>query len=645
MENSSKNLFRKTNAALRQNHRNQEAVMRNAGLNTNNGQGNPHAQQSTNPMPHSSSSFSSGNKVLKFIPLGGLGEVGKNMNILEYGDDAIVLDAGFALGVDLPGINYAIPELTYLDSIKHKIRAYVFTHGHLDHVGAMPYALPVVSAPCYGSHFTLGMLEKQLEDPELARLLQKRPLSPDNHEKVTIGPFTIELVRVTHSIPDACAVVIGTPVGKLVHTGDFKLDPTPLDGRMADLKRFEELGREGVLLLFSDSTNCERPGRTPTEQELSPTYDNILRKCMGRTIFSAVSTNLNRIQLIIDAAVKNGRKVAMDGRSMLANVELAVKLGYIRIPKGTIVAMRDIGKIADRDLAIVSTGHQGEVNSVLMRMATGEHKYVKLKPSDTVILSASPIPGNEKAVVAVVDRLMREGANVYQHVTRDLDLLGPLHVSGHGNREELSDMIKLIKPKFFVPIHGEYHMQIRHRELAQANGIPRDNVAVLDNGDILSIQPNSIQKTNRVPAGMQLIDSTGAVVPDLVIKDRLLMSEDGIVVTVLTVARKTGQLLTSPDIITRGFIYMRDNEELMNDLRIQMRRFTIRRFTKVELNKFKQELRDDITNFLYRRLGRTPIVIPVVNSIGAQPVNDRPNVQGIESNKTATTPFSKKTIF
>ncbi|MBI4101164.1 ribonuclease J [Candidatus Microgenomates bacterium] len=553
---------------------------------------------------------------LKFIPLGGLGEVGRNMNILEYGNDAIVIDAGFRLGVDLPGINYALSEFTYLEKIKLKIRGYVFTHGHLDHVGAMPFILPNLPAPCYGSRFTLEMLERLMLDRDVNFKIDKRFIDPDSHEKIKIGPFMIEMVRVTHSIPESCALVIDTPAGKIVHTGDFKFDPTPLDGKQADLTRLRQLGSQNVTLLLSDSTNCERLGRTPTEKLIEPTIKSLISQAPGRVIVSAVSTNINRIQMIINAAIAAGRKVVIDGRSMLANIELSVRHGFVKIPRGTIVAMRDLNKVADKDVAIVSTGHQGEINSVLMRMASGEHKFVKLKPSDTVILSASPIPGNEQAVIAVVDRLLREGTKVFQHTTAELDGTGPLHVSGHGNRDELAEMIKMVRPKYFAPIHGEFHHQVRHGELAIQNGVPKHNVFVLDNGDVLELTPRRVAKNGRVPAGTQLVDQTGEIVPNLVIKDRLLMGEDGMVVAVLTLNGR-GQHLTSPDIISRGFIHMKDNGELINQLRQQLRHFTARRFGKFELSRFKQELRDDMMAFLYDRTQRSPIVIPVVNIIGA----------------------------
>lgn len=563
------------------------------------------------------------NKTLRVIPLGGLGEVGKNLNVIEYGQDAIIVDAGFMLGIDFPGINYAIPELTYIERIKSKIRGYIFTHGHLDHVGAMPYILPMAPAPCYGSRFTLDMLERVVKDRNINQDLDKRVLNPDTHETLTVGPFEIELVRITHSIPDACAVVITTPEGKIVHTGDFKLDPTPLDGKVSDLERLRQLGMENVLLLMSDSTNCEDAGRTPTEAVIEPSLQQIFSSVRGRIIISAVSTNINRIQMIINAVVKTGRKVAIDGRSMLANIELAVKNGFMKIPAGTIVAMRDCGRLADHELAIVSTGHQGELNSVLLRMASGEHKFIKLKPMDTVILSSSVIPGNEKAVVAVVDRLMREGARVFRHETRELDNTGPLHVSGHARRDELSDMLGMIKPRFFMPIHGEYHHQLRHAQLGAELGLEPPKIFVLNKGEVLELAQGLALSTEKVPAGALLIDQTGAVVSGVVIKDRQLMTEDGIVVTVLTIDRKNGQLLTSPDIITRGFIYIRDSEKLLDSFRTELRRFAARRYRQLDANRFKQELRDFASNFLYRATQRSPIIIPVVNIVGNSPAKSQ----------------------
>ena len=561
---------------------------------------------------------------LRIVPLGGLGEVGRNMNIIEYGNDAIVVDAGFRLGIDLPGINYAIPDFTYFEQIKHKLRGYVFTHGHLDHIGAMPYLLPLAPAPVYGSRFTLDMLERQMLDRDPNTRLDKRYINPELHEKVVIGPFRLELARVTHSIPDSTAAIIETPLGKIVHTGDFRIDPSPLDGRLTDLERLRQIGNEGVLLLMSDSTRCEVPGRSLTEKVIEPTLLELFKRADGRLIVSAVSTNINRVQMIINAVVSTGRKIAIDGRSMLANIELAIRSGFIRIPKGTIVPMRDVARIGDRELAIISTGHQGELGSVLMRMASGDHKFIKLKPTDTVILSASPIPGNEKAVALVVDGLMREGTRVYQQGTREIDAHGVLHVGGHGLRDELSEMIMLTRPKYFMPIHGDFRFQVRHAELAAENGIPKPNIFVLDNGDVFEIGEHTAAKTGRVPAGTQLVDQTGEIVPGLVIKDRLLMSQDGIVVIVLTIDRASGQNLSSPDIITRGFIYVKESEELMNSLRTQLVQFGLRRFNKVEINRFKQELRDEINSFLFSHTGRSPLIIPVVNAVGGGRGSDRP---------------------
>ncbi|MBI3984027.1 ribonuclease J [Candidatus Microgenomates bacterium] len=604
--------------AAQQSRRNVEAARKRSAI---------HGSAATLPATPVASETTSNARSLRLIPLGGLGEVGRNLNVLEYGNDAIVIDAGIKLGIDLPGINYAIPEFTYLDKIKGKIRGHVLTHGHLDHVGAMPFILKAYPAPVYGSRFTLDMLERIALDRDPNLGVDKRYLNPEAHEQVTIGPFKIELIRVTHSIPDAMALAIDTPAGRIIHTGDFKFDPEPLDGKKADLNRLAELGKAGVLLLMSDSTNCEDPGHTPLETLIEPTIDSLVRHAPGRVVISAISTNINRIQMIINAMVKVGRRVAIDGRSMLANIEMSVRNGYVRIPRGTIVAMRDVGRMPDRELAIISTGHQGEVNSVLMRMATGEHKFIKLKPTDTVILSSSIIPGNEKAVVTVVDRLMREGAKVYQNSTRDIDNHGQLHVSGHANRADLVQMIELTRPRFFMPIHGEYHHQVHHAELAVQTGLPKGNVFVVDNGDVLEMAGQQMAKTGKVTAGTQLVDQTGDIVPNLVIQDRLLMSEDGIVVVMLTLDRRSGATLSSPDIISRGFIYLKDNEKLLNELRQELRHFSVRRFGKVEINRFKQELKDDINAFLYKHTGRSPIIIPVVNVIEPAASNSNRPVQ------------------
>lgn len=552
---------------------------------------------------------------LKIIAIGGQDEIGsKNMQIIEYGNDAIVVDCGNNLGVNLPGINYTINDSTYLESIKHKIRGWVFTHGHLDHIGGVRHLLPKAPAPIYGTHFTLGMIEKQFEGESFD--LQKVAMNSDNHDRLKIGPFMVESIRVTHSIPDCSLMVIETPVGKIVHTGDFRLDPEPLDKRPTDLARINELCKDGVLLLMTESTNASKPGRVKTEDTLRQSFKEIIAHAPGRVIASFFSTNMNRTQMTIDAAVAAGRRVAVDGRGMLSTIEVAVKLGYIKIPKGTIVAVRDLNKLPDREVVVICTGGQGEENAALVRMSTGEHQHVKLKREDTVIISSTPIPGNERSYQDISGNLAQIGVHLFRAITTEVDGCGPLHVSGHANRDELAEMIQMTKPKYVIPTHGSPLDRRYHQQVALEQGVPKDNALMVNNGDVVEHKEGKLVINGRVPIGAHLVDQTGTVVPDLVIHDRLLMSEDGIVVTVLTIDRKNGQLLTSPDIITRGFIYMKENEELMNELRNELRRFSLRRFSKVDLTRFKQELRDHVNNFLYQNTQRSPIIIPVVNAVG-----------------------------
>lgn len=557
---------------------------------------------------------------LRIIPLGGLGEVGKNMTAFEFGDDIVVVDMGFMFPTDeQPGIDYVIPDVSYLEKNKAKIRAHIITHAHEDHMGGIPYILPKLAAPIYGARFTLGMVEKKLVEFRLKTQPQLRVVDPDKHEKVKLGQFTIELVRVTHAIPDSCAVVIDCPVARIVHTGDFRFDPEPIDNKPTDIARLKELGQEGVTLLMSDSTGCEVEGRTPSEREIEPTFEDLFNRQSGRIIISSFSSQINRVQLVIDAAVKTGRKVAFNGRSMLANVELAVKLGYLRIPKGVIMRMQEATNLPDNQVVIVATGSQGEINSALTRMSTGDHPFVKIKPSDAVIMSSSIIPGNEKSVVASIDNLMREGSQVYHNTWRRIDECGILHVSGHGHRDELVEMIELVKPKYFIPIHGEFHMQVHHAELAAAKtNVPRANIFVLDNGDSLEITPHGAKKGQKVQAGLIMIDGSGVGdVEGVVLRDRITMASEGIFVVVAMVDRKTGKLLASPDIISRGFVYMKENEQLIADARTEIRKIFNRRNPNQgnDWSRFKLTVRDDLGEFLYSRTGRRPMVIPVVNEM------------------------------
>lgn len=562
---------------------------------------------------------------LKVIGLGGMdGGGSKNMMLVEYKDDAIIIDCGNDLGVDLPGINYGICDTEYVEQIRHKLKGYVITHGHLDHIGGLPHIVPKFPAPIYGSRFSIGRVQEIFENfglplPEGFEL-QTVIMNENTHEKLKVGDFFVELVRVTHSIPGSTIVVVDTPVGRIVNTGDFRLDPNPLDHEKTDTERLYELGKEGVLALFSESTTTDRPGRTPSESTIEQSFIDIMDNAPGRIFIGLFSTNMNRVQMIVNAAVHHGRKISMDGRSMVSTLEMAVRNGFMKIPKGTFVPINSVPNMKDTDVVVVCTGSQGEPSSALQRMSNGEHKHIKLKEQDTVVLSSSPIPysGNDGKIRAMVDDLNRKHVHVYQHITREIDNHGPLHVSGHASADEYADMINMLKPKFFVPIYGDYTGKKYHIDIAINQGIPRKHTANVDNGEIIAFTPDTMEIVGQVPNGTVLVDQTGAIVSSVVIKDRLVLAEEGLVAVVLTIDRKTGNLMTSPDIISRGFIYMRDNEELMNGFRSELRRAVGQRFKRVDLDRFKQELKEHITHYLFEQTGRSPIVIPVVNVVGGK---------------------------
>ena len=560
---------------------------------------------------------------LKIIGLGGMdGGGSKNMILIEYMDDAVIIDCGNDLGVDLPGINYAIADTSYLEQIRHKLKAYIITHGHLDHIGGLPHIVPRFPAPIYGSRFSVGRVEEIFENfglpmPEGFEL-KTVAMNEDTHERLKIGQFFVELVRVTHSIPGSVSVVLDTPVGRIINTGDFRLDPNPLDHERTDKERLIQLGDEGVLALLSESTSTERPGRTPSESELEQSFIDIIAQSPGRIFVGLFSTNMNRIQMIVNAAIHHNRKIAMDGRSMVSTLEMAIRHGFMRVPKGTFVPIASVATMKDDEIVVVCTGSQGEPSSALQRMATGEHKHVKLKEQDTVILSSTPIPesGNDKLVGGMVDDLMKRGVHVFEHRNHVIDHVGPLHVSGHSSRDEYAEMVAMTRPKFFIPIYGSYRSKARYIDLAIEQGVPRANTLNADNGEVIALTSDKMELVGEVPHGTILVDQTGAIVSNVVVKDRVLLSEEGLVAVVLTVDKKSGNLLTSPDIISRGFIYMRDNEDIMNGLRSELRRATTQRFKRVDLDRFKAELKDHVTHYLFDRTQRSPIVIPVVNVIG-----------------------------
>jgi ribonuclease J len=586
---------------------------------------------------------------LKIVGLGGMdGGGSKNMILVEYKDDAVILDCGNDLGVDLPGINYGIADTAYLEQIKHKLRAYIITHGHLDHIGGLPHIVPKFPAPIYGSRFTVGRVEEIFENFGLPMPdgfeLKTVTMNESTHERLKIGEFFVELVRVTHSIPGSTVIVLDTPVGRIINTGDFRLDPNPLDHERTDTERLKELGNEGVLALLSESTTTERLGRTPSESLLEPTFVEIMKQAPGRIFIGVFSTNMNRIQMIVNAAVHHNKKVAIDGRSMVSTLEMAVRHGFMRIPKGTFVPIASAASLKDSDVVVVCTGSQGEPSSALQRMSNGEHRHVKLKEQDTVILSSTPIPytGNDDKIRVMVDELFKKGVHVFRHETRELDGIGPLHVSGHASRDEYGEMIDMLKPKFFVPIYGDFTAKKYHVDLAVEHGIPRANIMNVGNGQVIAFTPDKMEPGGEVPHGTVLVDQTGALVNNVVVKDRVLLSEEGLVAVVLTVDKKTGALLTSPDIISRGFIYMRDNEEIMNGLRNELKRAVTQRFKRIDLDRFKAELKEHVTHYLFEHTQRSPIVIPVINIISAGGGKPKPKQQGNGQGKQSQ-PVKEKT--
>jgi len=559
---------------------------------------------------------------LKIIGLGGMdGGGSKNMILVEYMNDAVVLDCGNDLGVDLPGINYGIADTTYLEQIKHKLRAYIITHGHLDHIGGLPHIVPKFPAPIYGSKFTIGRVEEIFENFGLPMPdgfeLKTVMMNENTHERLKIGEFFVELVRITHSIPGSTCIVLDTPVGRIINTGDFRLDPNPLDHERSDIERLTELGKEGVLALLSESTTTERLGRTPSESTIEQSFKDIMNQAPGRIFVGLFSTNMNRVQMIINAAVHSGKKVAMDGRSMVSTLDMAVRHGFVRIPKGTFVPIASAATMKDTDLVVVCTGSQGEPSSALQRMSNGEHRHVKLKEQDTVILSSTPIPysGNDAKIRVMVDDFLKKGVHVFRHETRELDGIGPLHVSGHASRDEYADMIEMTQPKFFIPIYGDFTSKKYHVDIAIEHGVPRANTLSVGNGQVIALTPDKMELVGEVPCGTMLVDQTGYIVNNVVVKDRVLLSEEGLVAIILTVDKKTGALLTSPDIISRGFIYMRDNEEIMNGLRTELKRAVQQRFKRVDLDRFKVELKEHVMHYLFEHTQRSPIVIPVINVI------------------------------
>ena len=576
----------------------------------------------------------SGPKV-KIIPIGGLGEmgIGKNMMAIEYDNDIIIVDCGFLFpGADYPGINYITPDTTYLEENKHKIRAHLFTHAHLDHIGAFRHIIHKIPAPVYGTKFTLGMIQKTMEESTEDYTPQYITVNPDEHERVQVGDnFEVEFVRTAHSIPDSAALIIRTPLGVLLHTGDWRNEEHTIDGKKFDIARLTEVAtKEGILLLMNESTNAESDGtHTHSEFDIQESMGQVMDKYPNsRLMISCFSSQIHRMQTTLEEAKVHNRKVAFAGYSMIQNLEVALRTNTIKIPKDVVVKMEDIVKLPDSKVTIICTGSQGELNAVLNRMASGSHKYIKIKNSDVIVFSSNPIPGNEKYVVRTIDGLMREGSDVIQNGKAHLTGIGPLHLSGHAYHDDHVMLINALNPKYYMPIHGEFHMLAHNAGIAEKEcGVRPENIFVCDSGDILEIVPGGMRKAGRIQVGGIMYDDAGAIVSEVVLKDRIHMASEGMFIVVLTVQRGTGRLLTSPDIISRGFIYLRDSEELMGMIRQYLKQKVARAFSskKIDLDVIKKELKEEITHILYDQTRRTPIVIPVINEIGQSGQTNKPN--------------------
>ncbi len=541
---------------------------------------------------------------LRIVPISGVGEVGKNMTLIEYGDDAIAIDCGLMFPEnDMLGIDLVIPDTTYLLDNPDLLKAILLTHGHEDHIGALRFILPEIPVPLYATRLTQGLIEVKLKEAKLLSQIELHTISTDS--VIEIGPFTIEPFHVCHSIPDAVGYAIYTPQGLVIHTGEYKFDPTPADGIEPDLDRLRRYGDEGVLALLSDSTNAERPGHTPSEQIVSETFEEIFSQVKGRIIVSTFASNISRVQLVINATMAHNRKLAVVGRSMVDNVKMALNLGYLSAPQDMIIHTDDIDDYPDSQIAIVCTGTQGEPTSALVRMANQEHRQVRLREGDTVILSATAIPGNEELVHRTLNNLFRLGADViYQS-------LMPVHVSGHASQEEQKLMLELIRPKYFIPIQGEYRMLVLHAQLAESVGIPRENNFVIENGQVIEFDEEGAFLAEVVPSGQILVDGLGiGDIGKVVLRDRHLLSRDGFVVIVMAIDEKTGQLVDGPDIISRGFVYVRDSEELIEEAKERV--IDLLESGKMHRDTAATVIRDNLSTFLYRRTRRNPMIFPVV---------------------------------
>ena len=549
---------------------------------------------------------------LKIIPLGGMNEIGKNITVFEYDNEIIVVDCGLAFPEDdMLGVDLVIPDITYLEKNKDKVKAVVITHGHEDHIGSIPYFLKKINVPVYGTKLTLGLIKNKLIEHNLERSTKLVCVKP--RDVVKFGKhFKVEFIKMTHSIADSVAVVITTPVGVVFHTGDFKVDYTPIDGEMMDFQRIAELGLKGITLLMSDSTNVLRPGYTMSETVVGKEFDKIFASCNKRIIVATFASNIHRMQQIVNSAVKNKRKVAVVGRSMLNVMTVSQELGYISMPEGTLIDIDKISMYNPEQLVIITTGSQGEPMAALSRMSVGEHKKVQITPDDLVIFSSSPIPGNEKSVGRVIDELEKLGAEIIYNQLADV------HVSGHACQEELKLMLSLTKPKYFMPVHGEYRFLKQHGELATSIGMKKENIFIMENGRTLEISKDDAKITTQVPSGMVLVDGLGVGdVGNIVLRDRQLLSENGVIIIVVSLDRKTSKVVSGPDIVTRGFVYVRESEDLMDEIKnvaCQELDRCEREYIR-EWSNIKSNLKETIMRYVYSKTKRQPMVLPILMDV------------------------------
>lgn len=547
---------------------------------------------------------------LQIIPLGGLGEIGKNMTVIRYDNQMLLIDAGLAFPEDdMLGIDVVIPDYSYLVEHKEMLLGILVTHGHEDHIGALPYLLKDLDVPVFATRLTLGLIQSKLREsnPNNIKATVVHP-----RDMIKLGVFRVEFIRVSHSIPDAVGVAIHTPLGTIVHTGDFKLDHTPVSGEILDIHKFSELGDKGVLCLMSDSTNVERPGFTESESRVGQMFDEAFRNAKDRVIIASFASNVHRIQQAIASAYKTNRKVAVVGRSMVNVVTLAAELGYLDIPEGTLVDVDEIINLPGNQACILTTGSQGEPMSALTRMAMNDHRRVEIQPGDTVIISASPIPGNEKSIARTIDHLFKQGANViYESVSG-------MHVSGHASQEELKLMLNMVRPEYFIPVHGEYRMLIKHSQLAEQLGIVRENIFVAENGSVIEFTRHGASLAGKITAGKVLIDGLGiGDVGNIVLRDRKQLSQDGILIVVMTLSRSSGAIVAGPDVVTRGFVYVRESESMLEEAKEKVRQTMARcRENKIaEWSILKSQVRDALSKHFYEKTRRRPVILPIIQEI------------------------------